>query len=148
MKGTKLHAVVNEQSAPVSVAIGEGDEHEGRRLIPLMQSISIKHHGRGRPRKNPKQLYGDTKYHMHLNRFYLDRRKIKQQIPSTEKKRKPGRPRQFNKALYGKVRYSVERFFAWIENFRKLTVRYERLSETFSALIHIACIMILWRVLR
>jgi IS5 family transposase len=139
---------VNEQSAPIAVTIGEGDEHEGRRLIPLMQSIKINHRGRGRSRKNPKQVYGDTKYGMHLNRFYLDRRKIKQQIPSTAKKRKPGRPRSFDKALYGKVRYSVERFFAWMENFRKLTVRYERLAETFSGLIHIACIMILWRVLR
>lgn len=145
--GTKIHAAVNEQSLPVSVAIGRGSEHEGRKLIPLMKSINIKH-GEGRPRKNPKQVYADTKYSMVLNRFYLDKRKIKSQIPSTSKKRRVGRPRLLDRATYKKVRYTVERFFAWTENFRKLAMRYERLAETFSGLFHLACIMILWRVLR
>lgn len=129
------------------MTIGTGSEHEGRKLISLMQSVGIEH-GRGRPRKNPKQVYGDTKYSMDLNRFYLDKRKIRSQIPSMTKKRRSGRPRFFDKETYKKVRYTVERFFAWIENFRKLTVRYERLAETFLGLIHIACIVILWRVLR
>jgi hypothetical protein len=34
----------------------------------------------------------------------------------------------------------------WPEDFRKLAMRYERLAETFSGLIHIACVLILWRV--
>jgi len=148
VNGTKIHAVVNEQSAPVAVAIGPADQHEGKMLIPTMGAIRIEHRGRGRPRKNPKRVYGDTKYGMLLNRFYLDNKKIASQIPSTAKKRHRGRPRLFDKATYHKVRYTVERFFAWIENFRKLTTRYERLAETFSGLFHIACIMILWRVLR
>ena len=59
---------MNEQSLAVSVAIGKGSEHEGRKLIPLIKSISIKH-GEGRPRKNPKRVYADTKYSMALNRF-------------------------------------------------------------------------------
>ncbi len=46
------------------------------------------------------------------------------------------------------MRYTVERFFAWTENFRKLVIRYERLPEAFSGLFHLACIMILWRVLK
>jgi transposase len=148
VNGTKIHAAVNEQSAPVAVAIGEGDEHEGRKLIPLMQSIRVERRKRGRPRKNPKQVYADTKYSMTLNRFYLDKRKIVSHIPSREKKKRTGRPRLLDKAGYKKVRYTVERFFAWTENFRKLTIRYERLAEAFSGLFHIACIMILWKVLR
>ena len=147
VEGTKIHAVVNNQSAPVAVTIGSAKEHEGRKMIPLMKSIDIKH-GRGRPRKNPKIVFADTKYSIPLNRFYLDRRKIASQIPSTAKKRRAGRSRLFDRATYKNVRYTVERFFAWTENFRKLTVRYERLAKTFSGLFHIACIMILWRVLR
>jgi transposase len=65
---------------------------------------------------------------MDLNRFYLDKRKIRSQIPSMAKKRRPGRPRLLDKETYKKVKYIVERFFAWIEDFRKLTVRYERLA--------------------
>lgn len=129
------------------MTIGKGSEHEGKKLIPLLRAISIRH-GKGRPRKNPKRVYADTKYHMHLNRFYLDNRKIISQIPSTATKKRPGRPRLLDKEAYHGVRYSVERFFAWTENFRKLAIRYERLPEAFSGLFHLACVMILWRVLR
>jgi IS5 family transposase len=128
------------------VTIGKGSEYEGRKLIPLMKSISIRH-GKGRPRKNPRWVYGDSKYSMDLNRFYLDKRNIRSQIPSMAKKRRPGRPRLLDKETYEKARYTVERFFTWIEDFGKLTVRYEGLAETFLGLIHIACIVILWRVL-
>ncbi len=93
-------------------------------------------------------MFADTKYSMPLNRFYLDKRKIRSQVPSTATKKRPGRPRLLDKATYKKVRYSVERFFAWTENFRKLTMRYERLAETFLGLYRMACIMILWRILR
>ena len=130
------------------MAIGKGSEHEGRKMIALMRSISIVRYGKGRPRKNPKRVYADTKYSMVLIRFYLDKRKIRSQIPSMAKKRRSGRPRLLGRATYKKVRYTVERFFAWTENFGKLTVRYERLAVTFLGLIHIACIVILWRVLR
>jgi transposase len=129
------------------VAVGTASEHEGKRLIPLLKSIRIRH-SRGRPRKNPKRVYADAKYHMHLNRFYLDNRKIVSQIPTAAVKKRPGRPRLLDRKTYHGVRYTVERFFAWTENFRKLAIRYERLPEAFSGLFHLACVMILWRVLR
>ena|GEM_PF-7067994 len=129
------------------MTIGSASQHEGRKLIPLLRSVSIKH-GRGRPRENPKRVYADTRYGMALNRYYLDNRKTISQIPSTDTKKRPGRPRLLDKATYHKVRYTVERFFACAENFSKLTTRYERLAEAFSGLFQIACIMILSRVLR
>jgi len=61
------------ESLPVTVIIGSGREHEGRKLIPLMESIRIRPgRRRGRPRKRPSVLHADTKYDMPLNRFYLD----------------------------------------------------------------------------
>jgi transposase len=46
------------------------------------------------------------------------------------------------------VRSSVERFFAWLKSFKRITIRYERLATTFLALVHIACILIYLRVLQ
>jgi hypothetical protein len=69
INGTKIHAIVTERSLPVAVTIGSAGEHEGRKLIPLMESVRVT--GKGRPRKRPKTLYADTKYDMPLNRFYL-----------------------------------------------------------------------------
>jgi len=41
-----------------------------------------------------------------------------------------------------KRRWKVERTFAWIGNFRRLVVRYERKLQVYSAFFHLACIMI------
>jgi transposase len=144
--GTKVHAAVTEGSLPVAVMISAGNIHEGTKLIPVMKSISIE--TGHRPRRRPKVVYADTKYATPLNRFYLDKKHVRSQIPdpSQKTKKRPGRPRVFDREGYHAVRYNVERFFGWLENYRKITIRYERIPRMFLALIYIACILILWRV--
>jgi len=41
-----------------------------------------------------------------------------------------------------KRRWIVERTFAWMGNFRRLVVRYERKLQIYSAFFHLACLMI------
>jgi len=145
-----VHAVATKESIPVAIAIGPGDQHEGKELITLMEAIRIEHPEgkRGRPRKRPKRVYADNKYGMHINRFYLDAKRVSSHIPSRAKKRHQGRPRLLDKASYRKVRPMIERSFGWIKNFRKIIIRYERLAITFLGLIRLAIMMILWRVLK
>ncbi|MBD3191892.1 MAG: transposase, partial [Candidatus Heimdallarchaeota archaeon] len=46
-------------------------------------------------------------------------------------------------------RRSVERFFGWLKTgFRRLALRWERLSVTFLGFVQLACLLIQWRVLR
>jgi len=42
-------------------------------------------------------------------------------------------------------RYKVERLFAWLQNFRRLVVRYEYHQENFLGFVHLGCILILLR---
>ncbi len=42
-------------------------------------------------------------------------------------------------------RWKVERFFAWLHNFRRLVVRWEYHPENYLGMIHLACIRILLR---
>jgi len=42
-------------------------------------------------------------------------------------------------------RWKVERFFAWLQNFRRLVVRYEYHLENFLTMIRLGCIVILLR---
>jgi len=42
-----------------------------------------------------------------------------------------------------KRRWKVERFFAWIQNYRRIVVRYEYHLDNFLGFIHLACILIL-----
>lgn len=42
-------------------------------------------------------------------------------------------------------RWRVERLFAWLHNFRRLVVRWERKTENFLAMLQLGCIVILLR---
>ena len=41
-----------------------------------------------------------------------------------------------------KRRWLIERSIAWLQNFRRLVVRYEYLAVNFIALVHLACVVI------
>jgi transposase len=141
--------VTTRDSLPVTVEMGPGNQHEGRKLIPIMESISIRHDGRGRPRKRPKVLYADTNYNMPLNRFYLEGKHIGSQMPEHPGKKKGfGRPRTFDKRAYNQVRSMIERFNGWIKAFRRVATRFDRLPQVYMGFVHLACIMVYLRVLQ
>jgi transposase len=141
---------VTARSLPITVAIGSAREHEGRRLITVMESVRVKNgRRRGRPRRRPRTLYADSKYDMPLNRFYLARKGILSRIKDLPgKKKRPGRPRLFDEKRYGRIRSSVERFNAWVKAFRRVATRYDRLPSLYMGFVHLACIIIHLRILQ
>jgi transposase len=48
----------------------------------------------------------------------------------------------------GRWRWVVERTFAWLNQFRRLRVRYEKQSDIHEALLSLGCALICWRFLR
>ena len=46
-----------------------------------------------------------------------------------------------------KRRWKIERLFAWLLNFRRLVVRYERHAKNFLGFVYLGCIVILLRCL-
>ena len=42
-------------------------------------------------------------------------------------------------------RWKIERLFAWLQNFRRLVVRYERYAENFLGMLQLGCCLILLR---
>jgi transposase len=42
-------------------------------------------------------------------------------------------------------RWKIERLFAWLQNFRRVVVRYERHAENFLSMLHLAASLILLR---
>ncbi len=44
-------------------------------------------------------------------------------------------------------RWKIERLFAWLQNFRRLVVRYERYAENFLGMLQLGCCIILLRYL-
>ena len=48
----------------------------------------------------------------------------------------------------GRYRWVVERTFAWLHNFERLLVRYERRADMHHALLGLACCLVCFRRLR
>ena len=126
--------------------IGRGNEHESRKLFPLMEAINARapHHG-GRPRKIPARVHADKNYDTFLVRLYLQRRHVHCNIPRRSKKRHAGRPTMFDKQALKEIRYSVERFFSWLKSFRRIDTRYDRSADAFMGFVRLGCILILIR---
>jgi transposase len=142
---------VTPKSLPIVTGLGPGNEHESRKLIPLLNDIQIRNDS-GRPKSRPERVWADTKYHTLLVLTYLYNRRIKPQIKersgSNNTKAKQGTPKIFLYQYYKKVRSSVERFFGWLKSFRRIQTRYERLASTYLGFIQLGCIMILMRLFR
>ncbi|MEM1515685.1 MAG: transposase [Candidatus Bathyarchaeia archaeon] len=68
---------MSREALPLSIQVGPGNEHDSKRLIPLLEGLRIKY-GRGRPR----EVTGDS--------AYLKRRGIKANIDVNPRgRRKP-----------------------------------------------------------
>ncbi|RME43654.1 MAG: IS5/IS1182 family transposase, partial [Deltaproteobacteria bacterium] len=62
-------------------------------------------------------------------------------IPPRKNRKKPI---EYDSEIY-KLREKVERFFSKIKQFRRIATRYEKLSKTFLAFIHLAASLIIAR---
>jgi transposase len=144
-KGSKVHAVVTPSSLPIATDLGPGNEHESRKLFPLLKNVRIK--GTRRPRSRPKCVYADNKYHTPLVMVYLAGRGIAARIKErVNRKKRPGRPHFFDYGTYTRIRSSVERFFSWLKSFRRIQTRYDRPASTYLGFLQLGCVMILMRM--
>lgn len=110
---------------------------------PLAQ-VRVPRAGRGRPRSKPDRLIADRAYDSDPLRRRLQRRGIQLICPHRSNRRKPAT--QDGRALRRyRRRWKIERTFAWLGNFRRLVVRYERSLRMHNALFHVACLIIALR---
>lgn len=98
---------------------------------------------RGRPRTRPRHLTADKGYDSRRFRQYLRRRGIAHTIPPIRRRgrRRPGRPVTADPERYAQ-RWIIERTTAWLQNFRRVLVRHERLLTTYRAFVVLAFVMI------
>jgi IS5 family transposase len=91
---------------------------------------------RGRSRKRPDKLHADKGYDFDRCRNGLRARGITPRIAR--------RGIDSSKHL-GKHRWVVERTFAWINQFRRLVIRYERHADLYRAFLVLAAAIICFR---
>jgi transposase len=144
-KGTKWMVVVDGKGLPLGVHLGSASPAEVTLAEITLASIRVPNrHGRGRPRQKPQRLIADKAYDSDPLRMRLKKRGIELIVP--HKANRVRKPTQDGRSLrrYRK-RWKIERTNAWLANFRRLVVRYERYLHIYRAFFHIACFMIALR---
>ena len=141
--------VVDGEGVPVGKHLASAAEPEVSLVETTLQQIAVPRPsgGRGgRPRKNPQRLIYDKAAHSDPLRKRLKRRGIELICPyrsnNTKRRYEDGR-----KLRRYKRRWKVERTIAWLGNFRRLVVRYERDLRMYTAFFNLACLLITLRQL-
>jgi transposase len=93
---------------------------------------------RGRPRRRPAKLHADKAYDIPRCRRFLRRRRIAARI---------ARKGVDSSARLGRHRWVVERTLAWLNQFRRLTIRYERRQDIHEAFLSLGCSLICFNAL-
>jgi transposase len=137
--------VVDGQGVPLGDYLHSASPAEVKLVEKTLASVRVRRcHHPGRPRQKPLRLIADRGYDSDPLRRQLARRGIELIAPHRKGRRKP--PTQDGRALRRyRRRWKVERTFAWIGNYRRLVVRYDRSLTIYRGFFHIACFMIVLR---
>ena len=125
--------MVDAQGLPLAIQLGPANEHDSKRFEELLDSIQPVSGRRGPPRKRPTKLHADKGYDFPRCRRACRDRSI---TPRIARRGLESRER------LGRYRWIVERTLAWLHQFRRLAVRYERRSDIHRAFLSLACALI------
>ena len=136
-KGTKLMALADRSGDPLAVCAASASPHEVTLVEELLAATFV--------RERPKRLVGDRAYDSDPLDAALREKGIEMIAPHRRNRRKP-KTQDGRKVRRYKRRWKIERLFAWLGNFRRLVVRYERRAENYLG-SSLGCIVILLRYL-
>jgi transposase len=145
-KGTKWMVVVDGEGLPLACHLDSASRAEVKLLEPTLDNIDvIEAEGADAP-PQPERLILDKGYDSDPLRERLAARGIEMICPHRKNRTKP-KTQDGRKLRRYKRRWKVERTFAWLGNFRRLVVRYERSLKMYRAFFHVACLLITLRQL-
>ena len=136
-KGSKIMAIADQAGLPVAVCLAAATPHE----ITLVEATLAQRF----TRQTPGILIGDRAYDSDpLDAKLLKDRGVQliapHKINRVRTVTQDGRPlRRYRR------RWKVERLNAWLQNFRRIVVRYEYKAKNFLGFIHLAIMLILLR---
>jgi transposase len=136
--------VVDGQGIPLGGTLASASPSEVKLIEATLDQVKVPRGGRGRPRKRMPRLIADKSYDSDPLRKRLKQLGIDLICPHRRNRTKP-KLQDGRKLRRYRRRYKIERTFAWLGNFRRLVVRYERLITVYSAFFHLACLMITLR---
>lgn len=114
------------------------NRHDSTVFEELIDAIPPVRQANGRCRKRPEKVHADKAYDFPKCRGALSRRHIKVRIARRGKE---------SSERLGRHRWVAERTFAWLNQMRRLRIRYERRADIHMAFLRLGCAMIVWNAI-
>jgi transposase len=130
--------VVDRAGIPLASLLTAANRHDSMVFEALGEAIPAIKTPAGRRRKRPRKLHADKGYDIPRCRQALSRRHIRVRI---------ARKGIDSSQRLGRHRWVVERTLAWLNRYRRLTVRYERRADIHQAFLSLGCALICWNFL-
>jgi transposase len=137
-KGTKLMALADGSGLPLSVRAASASPHEVTLVGDVLDGRFVS--------EKPERLIGDRAYDSDPLDAELAKMGIEMIAPHRNNRKKP-KTQDGRKLRRYRRRWKIERLFAWLPNFRRLVIRYERRVGNHLGFVHLGCIVILLRYL-
>ena len=136
-KGVKIMVLVDARGLPVAVDTTSANPHESHLVQGLFDFML--------PEDKPERIIGDKAYDSDDLDTALAQQGIEMIAPH-RKNRKAENVTQDGRSLrrYAR-RWTVERTISWIQNFRRLCIRWEKSTTLFQGFLHLACTLLLLR---
>ena len=91
----------------------------------------------------PQNLIGDNAYDS--DKLDIRLRDYGIELISPHRRNRKNKTQDLRRLRRYRKRWKIERLFAWLQNFRRLAVRYERHAENFLGMLYLCCCVILLR---
>ena len=121
---------------PLAATVRAANQQDQRQLLPLLSRLPRVGCRRGRPVDRPRTVTTDTG---------SDSQSLRQRLLASGII--PYLPRRGDAKPLGERRWPVERTLSWMKQFRRLWIRWDRLSAIHGAFLQLARIIIAWRFL-
>jgi transposase len=138
-RGSKRHLICDARGVPLAVRLTGANRNDSQEALALVDAVPPLQGARGRPRHRPDCVVGDRGYDAAGIRQGLRTRGI---LPLLAMRRTA------HGSGLGRGRWVVERTFAWLNQFRRLRVRYDKRGDIHEAFLSLACALICWHALR
>jgi transposase len=136
-KGVKIMVLVDARGLPVAIDTAPAGPHESKLVQRLFDFMLTK--------EMPPRVIGDKAYDCDQLDAALAERGVELIAPHRAG-RKPENITQDGRPLRRyRRRWTVERSIAWIQNFRRLCIRWEKSTKLFQGFLHLGCTLLLLR---
>jgi len=137
--GSKRHLICDGHGVPLAVRLTGANRNDSQEALALVDAIPPLQGEHGRPRRRPDCVLGDRGYDAEAIRRGLRVRRIRAFV---------ARRRTTHGSGLGRWRWVVERTFAWLNQFRRLRVRYDKRADIHEAFLSLGCALICRHSLR